>query len=127
MEAVGYRGEGMAAVADDPELEWPKRVLANLQGFALSHGFFVQRMMPQVHSYHLDDAPDLRSCNVLLKAMPGNEHRAGENLAIDDPGRLENFYGHGNYPRVRYVRERARVDYGKAPQDEYELELVKQP
>ena len=126
MEAVGHRGAGMAVVADDPELEWPKRVLTNLQAFALSHGFFVQRMMPQVHSYHLDDVPDLRSCNVLLKALPENEHRTGKSLAIDDPSRLENFYGRGYPLRVRYVRERARVDYGKAHQDEYELEFVEQ-
>lgn len=126
MEAVGYAGEGMTVVADDPELEWPKRVLASLQSFSLERGFFVQRMMPQVHSYHLDDAPDLRSCNVLLRAVPGNEHRASESLAIDDPGRLENFYGRDSPPRVRYVRERARVDYGKAHQDEYELELMEQ-
>lgn len=127
MEAVGYGGEGVAVVADDPHLEWPKHVLTNLQTFALSRGFFVQRMMPQVHSYHLDDAPDLRSCNVLLKAMPGNQHRAAENVAIDDPSRLENFYGRGNPLRVRYVRERTRVDYGKAPQNEYALEFVEEP
>jgi predicted methyltransferase len=127
MEAVGYAGEGVAVVADDPELEWPKRVLANLQQFSLARGFFVQRMMPQVHSYHLDDAPDLRSCNVLLKAVPGNEHRAGESRAIEDPARLENFYGRGDFPRVRYVRERMRVDYGKANQDEYTLELWERP
>lgn len=124
MEAVSYRGEGVAVVADDPELEWPKRVLANLQAFSLSQGFFVQRMMPQVHSYHLDDAPNLRSCNVLVKALPGNEHRAGGSRAIDDSTRLANFYGRGGALRVRYVRERARVDYGKANQDEYELEFV---
>lgn len=56
--------------------------------------------------------------------MPGNENRAGESVAIDDPRRLENFYGRDNPPRVRYIREKARVDYGKAHQDEYGLELV---
>ncbi len=127
IEAVGYCGEGVAVVADDPELEWPKRVLANLQTFALSRGFFVQRMMPQVHSYHLDDAPELRSCNVLFRALPDNGIRATESLAINDPGRLENFYGRDNRLRVRYVRERARVDYGRAPQNEYALELVEEP
>ncbi len=126
IEAIGYHGEGIAVVADDPELEWPKRVLANLQSFALSHGFFVQRMMPQVHSYHLDDAPDLRSCNVILRAVPGNEARAGASVAIDDPRRLENFYGRDSHPRVRYIREKARVDYGKAHKDEYELELLEE-
>jgi N4-bis(aminopropyl)spermidine synthase len=127
MEAVGYTGEGMAVVADDPELEWPKRVLANLQAFALQSGFYVQRMMPQVHSYHLDDAPDLRSCNVLVKAMPGNDHRATKSTAIADPARLQNFYGREGPPRVRYVRERTRVDYGKAHDDEYALELLEEP
>lgn len=121
MEATGYAGEGIAVVADDPELEWPKRVLANLQASALEAGFFVQRMMPQLHSYHLDDAPDLRSCNVILKAVPGNA-RAVESKPITDPVRLANFYGRDALPRVRYVRERARVDYGKAHSDEYELE-----
>lgn len=124
MEAVGYTGEGLAVVADDDELEWPQQVLANLQSFSLSQGFFVQKMMPRAHSYHLDDAPDLRSCNIMLKAVPGNAHRSGQSVAIDDPRRLQNFYGRDSMPRVRYVRERARVDYGKAHQDEYELELV---
>src|SRR3990172_13026735 len=43
MEATSYRGEGVVVVADDPELDWPKRVLANLQLSALSSGFYVQR------------------------------------------------------------------------------------
>ncbi|MDQ3729414.1 MAG: bis-aminopropyl spermidine synthase family protein [Actinomycetota bacterium] len=124
MEAVGHQGEGVAVVADDPELEWPRRVLTNLQAFALSRGFFVQRMMPQVHGYHLDDAPDLRSCNVLLKATSGRAAHFSESLPIEDPSRLENFYGRRNPLRVRYVREKARVDYGQAHQDEYALELV---
>jgi predicted methyltransferase len=122
MEAVGYSGEGIAVVADDPELEWPKRVLANLQVFALESGFFVKRLMPQVHSYHLDDAPDLRSCNVILSAAPAN-CAPGPSGPID-PDRFENFYGRDTPLRVRYVRERARIDYGKAHDDEYALELV---
>jgi hypothetical protein len=61
---------------------------------------------------------------MLLKAVPGNEQCASESVSIDDPSRLEHFYGRDSPPRVRYVRERARVDYGKAHQDEYELELM---
>jgi N4-bis(aminopropyl)spermidine synthase len=60
MEATGMAGEGIVVVADDPDLEWPGEVLANLQGFALENGFAVRRLMPEVHSYHLDDAPNLR-------------------------------------------------------------------
>jgi predicted methyltransferase len=123
MEATGYAGEGMVVVADDPELEWPQVVLGNLQAAALESGFIVQRMMPQLHSYHLDDAPELRSCNVLLRARPGNR-RAVESRPIEDPARLENFYGRGGVPRVRYVRENVRLDYGKAHQDEYNFDLL---
>ena len=123
MESTSYDGEGIVVVADDPELEWPKRVLANLQSTALTSGFFVQRMMPQVHSYHLDDAPNLRSCNVLLKAVPGNR-RDVSSKPIADPERLTNFYGRDSMPKVRYVREKNRLDYGKAPENEYQLELL---
>jgi hypothetical protein len=44
--------------------------------------------------------------------------------AIADPTRLSNFYGRATFPRVRYVREKVRLDYGKAHEDEYELELL---
>lgn len=122
IEAVGFRGDGAVVVADDPTLEWPSRVLANLQRTALEAGFYVQRMMPQVHSYHLDDAPDLRSCNVLLRSVSIKGGGAATSSPITDPERLEHFYGRGAAPRVRYVRERVRLDYGKANESEYELE-----
>ena len=48
MEAVGFGGDGAVVVADDPTLDWPARVLANLQRAALEAGFYVQRMMPQL-------------------------------------------------------------------------------
>lgn len=126
MEATGYSGEGLVVIADDPDLDWPKRVLASVEGAAISSGFFVKRLMPQLHSYHLDDNPNLRSCNLVLRALPGNAP-PGPSVAISDPARLANFYGHDNAPRVRYVRERERVDYGKAHESEYSLELLESP
>lgn len=123
MEATGHGGEGVVVVADDPELEWPKRVLANLQQAALESGFYVQRLMPEVHSYHLDDNPNLRSCNVVLRALPGGA-RATVSAPIRDQARVANFYGRQGDPIVRYVREKVRLDYGKAHESEYELELL---
>ncbi|HUY08603.1 MAG TPA: bis-aminopropyl spermidine synthase family protein [Candidatus Dormibacteraeota bacterium] len=123
MEAAGFSGEGMVVVADDLELEWPKRVLASIQAFAIDSGYFVQEMVPQLHTYHLDDAPDLRSCNLVLKALPGGAQR-GASKDIREPARLANFYGQGNDPRVRYVRERHRLEYGTAHDDEYFLEFM---
>ena len=123
MEATNYAGEGLLVIADDDELEWPKRVLVRAQQFAINSGFFVQKMMPKMHSYHLDDAPDLRSCNLLFKALPGNEP-PGESTHIADTKRLENFYGRDNAPKVKYVREKKRLEYGKRHDDEYWLETL---
>jgi hypothetical protein len=125
MEAVNYLGKGMVVIADDEELEWPKRVLAATQKFALTSGFYIQKMMSQVHQYHLDDNPDLRSCNLMLSALPTNKSR-GESIPITDPARLANFYGRSSVPRVRFVREKLRVDYGRAHDSEYEFELLEQ-
>ncbi len=123
MEATAHTGEGVVVIADDDELEWPKRVLASVQGFAAREGFYVSRMQRKLHEYHLDDAPELKSCNLYLAALPGNPTRV-ESVAITDPNRLENFYGLSQEPRVRYVRARRRLDYGVAHEDEYELEML---
>jgi predicted RNA methylase len=123
-EAVGYDGDGIVVVGDDPTIAWPGEVLASLQGFAISNGYYVQRMMSQAHSYHLDDAPDLKSCNVLLRPCLTEGRTVPASSAITDPERLENFYGRNAAPRVRYVRERERLNYGKAHDSEYKVELL---
>lgn len=122
MELIHFEGDGLIVIADDESLSWPKEVLANVQEFASASGFYVSRMMPRLHSYHLDDNPELRSCNLIVQSRPNNR-RSFESLAVANASRLTNFYGEGVPPSVRYVRERKRVDYGKAHDDEYELEL----
>lgn len=123
IEAVEYSGSGCVVIADDPELKWSQDVLANVQGYASERGFFVSRMMPRLHSYHLDDAPDLRSCNLVLQSRPDVAARCASQ-AVSDPRILSHFYGQNQQPRVHFVRERARVDYGKALDVEYEFELL---
>lgn len=125
MEALRYSGDGIVVIADDEELDWPKSVLASVQSFAADRGFYVSRMMPRLHSYHLDDNPELRSCNLILSSLPNNHDRRGSE-SITESAVLENFYGQSQSPRVRYVRERKRVDYGKASEDEYFFELLEE-
>jgi N4-bis(aminopropyl)spermidine synthase len=124
MEAVGYDGEGVVVIADDDELEWPKQVLASVQDYAIQRGFYVSSMMRKLHGYHLDDAPDLKSCNLFFSSLEKAPSLMVPSRALDDPESLRNFYGRSKEPRVRYVRERKRPDYGKAPAEEYELELL---
>jgi hypothetical protein len=60
---------------------------------------------------------------LLFKALADNQ-TPGDSRAITEPGRLKHFYGRDNEPRVRYVREKKRLEYGKAHEDEYSLELL---
>lgn len=121
MEAVGNNGEGMIVIADDHELEWPQQVLAEVQKFALGAGFYIQRMASKVHHYHLDDNPDLRSCNLMIKSLP-DVAALQKSEPITDQARLEHFYGKDRAVKIKYVREQKRVDYGKAHDDEYRYE-----
>jgi N4-bis(aminopropyl)spermidine synthase len=125
LEAIQYKGEGAIVIADDENIDWPQEVLYQVQAFAAEGGFYVSRMMPRLHSYHLDDAPDLRSCNLIIKSRPANVQRVGSEQ-ITDVSRLEHFYGRDAQLRVRYVRERKRLDYGKANENEYKFELLKE-
>lgn len=123
IEATRYVGEGLVVIADDDDLPWPKHVLASVQAFAAQNKFYVSRMQRKLHEYHLDDAPDLKSCNLYLAALPGNAAPA-PSAAFTDPERLKNFYGLSQPPEVRYVRARRRLDYGVAHEDEFELEYL---
>lgn len=122
-EATGYRGEGMIVIADDHELDWPQEVLAEAQRFALGNGHFIQRMQSRMHLYHLDDDPDLRSCNLMVKALPKSAPPATQSEPLSNE-RLRNFYGSNQPLTIRYIHERVRVDYGKAHDDEYEIESL---
>lgn len=127
IEAIRYDGDGMIVIADDDELPWPKEVLGNVQAYASRKGFYVSKMQRKLHGYHLDDAPDLKSCNLYVSALPGNAARAIQSEAVTDPERLRHFYGQSKEPWVRYVLERKKPDYGKAPEEEYEFDLLEKP
>lgn len=124
IEAVHHEGDGCIVIADDDELAWPKQVLANVQSYASERGFYVSRMTRKLHAYHLDDAPDLKSCNLFVGALPGNGSRRVASEALTDPEGLRNFYGRSKEPKVRHVLELKKPDYGMAPQDEYRLEYL---
>lgn len=123
IDAIRGVGEGMIVIADDDELPWPKQVLANVQRHASEQGFFVSRMQRKLHAYHLDDAPDLKSCNLFVTSLPEQTIRTEPSLPTA-PERLTNFYGMSQPPKVRYVREKKKPDYGKAPDEEYYVEFL---
>lgn len=123
VEAIKGVGDGMIVIADDDDLAWPKQVLSNVQRFVSDRGFFVSRMQRKLHGYHLDDAPNLKSCNLFVSSLPDQEQIAATSMPIESDRRA-NFYGKSKEPRVHYVREKKRADYGKAPAEEYSLDLL---
>jgi predicted methyltransferase len=120
-EAVRYQGEGIVVIADDADLPWTRMVLSQVQSFACQKGFFVSRMMPQLHSYHLDDAVGLRSCNLMFRSLSNNKEDL-DSLAVSDQSLLANFYGRDQALAVQYVKEKKKVDYGRASEEEYFLQ-----
>jgi predicted methyltransferase len=121
IEACGYGGRGMIVIADDEELEWPKRVLHTTQRRASDLGYFVSRMQPLMHSYHLDDDAHLRSCNLFIEALPGNPTR-GKSEAVGGE-RLVNFYGRDQNLRMRYIRSNRPLTLEGADENEWRPEF----
>jgi len=73
---------------DDVDLEWPKQVLANVQNFALSSGFYVQRMMSRIAFVII--LTMRRTSVVQLVFRPFRDQSVGR-AADCDPARLEHF------------------------------------
>lgn len=119
-QATREQSLGIVVIADDPELLWTQEVLRDTQRRALELGYVVSELMPQLHLYHLDDAPDLRSCSCLFRRIePGCMQVTSEPL---EPARLNNFYGKSSPLRFRYVRERPTLNTDRESDQLYILE-----
>lgn len=117
IQLTALHGVGLVVIAHDPSLEWTLKVLRRTQSIAVEQGSVVEEMIPGFHSYHLDDAPQLRSCVLVCqKVVPDQIPNAPLPAS-----RLENFYGRGNPLRVHYVRELPNVSRGRADERTYRL------
>ena len=121
IEALRPRGQGAVVIGDDVGLQWTQDVIAATQLGALNRGFVVSEMIPKWHLYHLDDAPDLRSCAMMFQGIRDDAAPASTPLS---PERRTNFYGRNNVLKVQYVREKETLNYGKAPESTYTLEVI---
>lgn len=121
-QATKEKSLGIVVIADDPDLPWTQGVLRDTQRRALELGYVVAEMQPQLHLYHLDDAPDLRSCSCLFRRIdPGCMQTVSEPL---ESARLKNFYGRSSPLRFRYVRERTTLNTDRESDLLYTLEKL---
>ncbi len=123
-EAIKAGGLGIMVIADDPDLSWTQFVLRDAQQRAIELGYVVCEMQPQLHLYHLDDAPNLRSCSCLMRQIDQERHsKASLPLSSD---RLNNFYGKNNQLRYQYVKETPTLNRDRASDHLYQLIPLKE-
>ena len=57
---------GVAILPFAHKEDWSRLAMANIQSFMCSKGYVVSEMVREIHQYHLEDRPSLRSCNVVF-------------------------------------------------------------
>jgi predicted methyltransferase len=103
IEAVGEDALGCLVLADDPNHPWTRDVLFATQRIVVQKGFTISELLPEFYHYHLDDAPDLTSCSMVVRRI--EYHPSAYASTPFEPSALTNFYGEASPLRVRYVRD----------------------
>lgn len=119
IEAIKPRGMGAVVIGDNEEVAWTGQVLFRTQEMLIGSGFIICEMIPGLHKYHLDDAPELTSCCMLARDI--NAHTSYERSEPLPTDVLANFYGRNNPLTVRYVKDHAGLNQGRAHDGSYEL------
>jgi N4-bis(aminopropyl)spermidine synthase len=119
IEAVGNEAVGCLVIADDSDFSWTRSVMLATQRSVVASGFVVSELLPEFHHYHLDDAPELTSCSMVIRRVEFLP-KAYDSKPLPTEMR-ENFYG-AEFPlRVRYVRDSTRG--GKLPSRDHTIEM----
>jgi len=118
MEACKQEAVGCVVLADHPDYAWTQEVLLDTQRFSIDNGFLVAEMIPQFHTYHLDDAPDLTSCSLVIRRMAKCSPEYGSAPLSKDE--LEHFYGNQTPLKIRYIRD--LTNGGKFVSSDHEAE-----
>jgi hypothetical protein len=84
----------------------------------LDNGFAIVEVLHGAHTYHLADAPDLKSCNIAVKSC-GRKLQSYQSQPLDGVTLLD-FYGRAAPLKARYVRDLRRG--GKYPSRDYKIE-----
>jgi predicted methyltransferase len=113
------QGDSVAGVviADDSELDWTKHILYNTQKFMSDQDFFVSELIPEFHTYHLDDNPALRSCSISFKR--NNFAPSAYSSKPLSQEMLKNFYGNNIPLKVKFVKD--LTNGGKMSSRDHEL------
>lgn len=120
IEAVGKNGIGCLVIADDQNHNWSQKVLKNVQNMIYEEGFVIASMLPAFHKYHLDDAPDLTSCSMVIRRLENSKNNY-ESVSLTEQERVD-FYGKGKSLNIRYVRD--LTEGGTVESRDYNFEMI---
>jgi predicted methyltransferase len=119
IESIKPMGIGAVVIADDAKLDWSNQVLFKTQKKLTESGFVISEMIPCLHKYHLDDAPDLASCCIVARDIKGLS--TVRKSKILPTSMLTNFYGRKNPLKVHYVKDLSGLNLGRASDSSYQL------
>jgi len=118
LETIGAEGVACAVLANDSNYPWTWEVLHNAQRYLIDERMVLAELLPEFHRYHLDDAPDLRSCSLVMRKLKQLPHPYAS-VPLENEF-LANFYGENSPLKVRYVRDKTNA--GKLASNDYYCE-----
>lgn len=91
MELCKPIGSHGIAILPYHQEEWSRLAMRNIQSFMVAHGYVVTEMLTDMHQYHLDDRPQLRSASVVFERVTEEScDFFGREFETDE---LSRFYG----------------------------------
>jgi predicted methyltransferase len=117
IEAIGENGVASVVIADSPDLLWTQEILHKTEKFMIQNSFIISELIPEFHSYHLDDNPSLRSCCISFSRT--NFMPVDYSSDLLPAEKLQNFYGEDIPLKVKYVQD--LTNGGKLISKDYKL------
>lgn len=118
IEAIGMDAVACIVIADHPNYDWTQEVLLTTEKLIMESGFIISELLPKFHHYHLDDAPDLTSCSMLIRRVDFSP-TSYDSIPLSKE-MLEDFYGKESPLRVKYIRDLTLG--GKMPSKDHRIE-----
>lgn len=108
-------GAGCIILPDDPKRPWTSESMLATQAFLTDVGWSVDEKLSEMHSYDLDDDPELKSSTILVRHatdMPLDLSQLKYARRLVDWDEIPHFYGRNNQPPFpRYLSHDGTGDF----------------
>ncbi len=92
---------GIALLPFAHKEDWSRLAMSNIQSFLSDNGYVVSEMIREIHQYHLEDRPSLRSCTLVVDRVTNRPHVFhGKSFSGEA---YRHFYGRQNMPIPHHI------------------------